>query len=457
MKFFADPIILTTLFLGVLFLIAGLLRQLISPLRKYGIPSSIIAGICGLLLCNLAVSILPLSITELKDVLKMIVYHGLALVFIAIGLQQPPKTANSPDAVSMGFAIGSMAALQGLIGVGLTVILGFFFAESIHPGFGLLLPLGYNQGPGQALTFGSSWESSGFENGGDIGLIIAALGFGWSIFVGIPLVIYGKKKGWITSLETQEDQNDETTADTVELGSLDPLTTHISAIAIVYLLVFLILTMLSEILGEKQKLIDMLWGFHFIIGLGLAIVIQKLQPRLSVPQLSNPMLSRVSNFVVDIVTCAALAAIQISVLTANWIPIVTISFVGGICTVVGVLWLASRSFQKCKFHHAVLWFGASTGTLPMGLALLRIIDPDLKSPAPTSATVGSIFALLFSAPLIAIMPYTINQWPDGYPTAAWITLGLLAIYFVVIIGIWRFFGKLHFNGKTLWNTDSTME
>ena len=450
MTFFTDPIILTVLFLGVLFLIAGILRQLITPLRNYGIPSSIIAGVCGLLLCNLAVSILPLSIEELKNVLKMIVYHGLALVFIAIGLQQPPKTATSPDAVSMGFAIGSMAALQGLIGISVTVIIGLFYTEAIHPGFGLLLPLGYNQGPGQALTFGTSWESSGFENGGDIGLIIAALGFAWSIFVGIPLVIYGKKKGWVTPLNTQETQQSDSKSKTIEVGSLDPLTTHISAVAIVYLLVFLILTMLSDLLGDKQKIVDMLWGFHFIIGLGLAILARKIQPKLSVPQLDNQMLSRVSNFVVDIVTCSALAAIQIAVLKANWLPIVVISFIGGIVTAVGVLWFASRSFQQCKFHHAVLWFGASTGTLPMGLALLRIIDPDLKSPAPTSATVGSIFALLFSAPLLAIMPYTINQWPDGYPTAAWVTIALLASYFIVVIGIWRVFGKLRFSGGSIW-------
>ena len=92
----------------------------------------------------------------------------------------------------------------------------------------------------------------------------------------------------------------------------------------------------------------------------------------------------------------------------------------------------------------------------MGLALLRMIDPELKSPAPTNMTVGSIFAIIFSAPLLAIMPYPISQWPDGFPQAAWITIVLLAVYFVVIVGLWRVFGKLRFTGKGIWKKEKNV-
>jgi len=74
----------------------------------------------------------------------------------------------------------------------------------------------------------------------------------------------------------------------------------------------------------------------------------------------------------------------------------------------------------------------------MGLALLRIIDPDLQSAAPTSATKGAIFALIFSAPLLLfVMPYAISQWPDGYPTTNYILIGIFTIYALIILVFWK--------------------
>ena len=470
MKYFTDPegvitldnLVMTIMLMGVLFLLSGVLRKCVPILRNLGIPSSIIAGVFGLLLGPSLCEIIPLNM----DVLKLIVYHGLALVFISIGLQRPPKTASTPDAMSMGFAIGAMAALQGLVGMLLTVILGFMSGSLIHPGFGLLLPLGFNQGPGQALTFGAAWEPSvlangtlgaGLVDGADVGLIIAALGFAWSIFVGIPLVAYGRKKGWLkSSSSTTVIAEENETEIKSEPGSLDTLTTHIATIAIIYLGVYLALDILSSVLEEKQKIVDMLWGFHFLFGLAFALITRKFLTRpLGIP-LQNRQLGQLSNLVVDLVTCAALAAIQVSVLKNNLVPILVITMAGGLVTVVTVVLLASRSFEQSRFQHAVLWFGASTGTLPMGLALLRMIDPELKSPAPTNMTVGSIFAIIFSAPLLAIMPYPISQWPHGFPQAAWITIALLAVYFVVIVGLWRVFGKLRFTGKGIWKKEKNV-
>ena len=107
-------------------------------------------------------------------------------------------------------------------------------------------------------------------------------------------------------------------------------------------------------------------------------------------------------------------------------------------TFFGVLYLSKRGFHRDRFEHALLWFGSSTGTLPMGLALLRIIDPNLQSAAPTSATKGAVFALIFSAPLLLfVMPYAISQWPDGYPITNYILIGIFIVYALIILGFWK--------------------
>ena len=59
------------------------------------------------------------------------------------------------------------------------------------------MPLGFNQGPGQALSFGRAWESSGLVDGGDIGIIMLH----WVLFGALRLGFHWystgvKRAGW---------------------------------------------------------------------------------------------------------------------------------------------------------------------------------------------------------------------------------------------------------------------
>ena len=74
----------------------------------------------------------------------------------------------------------------------------------------------------------------------------------------------------------------------------------------------------------------------------------------------------------------------------------------------------------------------------MGLALLRLIDPELQSAAPKNATLGAILSLVMYAPLLlGIIPWGIKQWPEAYPQMGWIILGLMVLNLVVLLGVWR--------------------
>jgi hypothetical protein len=42
---------------------------------------------------------------------------------------------------------------------------------------GFLVPLGFNEGPGQALSIGKVWEGAGFSDAATIGLTFAAIGY----------------------------------------------------------------------------------------------------------------------------------------------------------------------------------------------------------------------------------------------------------------------------------------
>jgi glutamate:Na+ symporter, ESS family len=439
-QFFEPGLIQDFLLLGVLLAVAALLLRVVPGLGRLAVPDAILAGVLGLVAGPTVLGWLPFD----QDALEVIVYHGLALVFIAIGLQRPLRGAGGGGAASFAFAMPTMAVTQAL--VGLAVVLGFtvFTATPVSPGFGLLLPLGYQQGPGQALSIGTAWETLGLTDGGRIGLIIAAFGFAWCI-AGVPLVAVGRRLGWIGPLRPVV--TDESAAPTApSAGFMEPLTVQVVAVATAYAVVWGLLLLFDHLLAGRPQLAAQLWGFHFILGAGVAIAGRRLLDRLPVHvPLDDLLLSRVASLVVAFTTAAALTAVRVGVLR-QWLgPILAVTLLGGVCTLLLAVWLGRRAFPEAPFHHALVLFGASTGTLPTGLALLRILDPELRGPVARNIVVGTTGAIVLGLPLIlVVMPLMVGGWASGSMTSFWIGLAILPVYLAALLVGWRLFGPLRF-------------
>jgi hypothetical protein len=87
--------------------------------------------------------------------------------------------------------------LQGIIGIAILLIIGLFISGTF-PAAGLLLPMGYGQGPGQAYNWGHTYEVLwGFEHGTSFGLTIAATGFISASVGGIFYLERLKRKGLV--------------------------------------------------------------------------------------------------------------------------------------------------------------------------------------------------------------------------------------------------------------------
>lgn len=447
MSFWESGLVVDGLIVACLLFAAATLRRLIKPLARLGVPDSMVAGFTGLILGPTALAVLPFN----TDTLELFVYHGLAIVFIAVCLQAPAKGKGGGGARSVAFAIPFFAVLQGFIG--LLVVLGLAVAasEKVHPGLGLMLPLGFQQGPGQALSMGRSWEASGFADGGDVGLIIAAMGFAWAVFIGVPLVAIGRKLGWAEDPGRGGDAAvlDESTRPTPVPGpgAIELLTSQIAWIGGIYLVTYGILFTASNALVDKPQFAAMVWGFHFIIGCLIALVVRRVLDRF-VPDhsLDDALLGRVNAFTVDIVTCSALAAVSLTVFKANLAPILILTTLGGSITLLGCVWFARRAFPRAPFQHAVVMFGAATGTLPTGLALLRIMDPNMEGPVPKNMVLGSAMSLILSVPLlIVVLPIPIAGFADDYWGSIQLAVGILVVYIAALVIGWRLLGPLRFD------------
>ena len=142
-------------------------------------------------------------------------------------------------------------------------------------------------------------------------------------------------------------------------------------------------------------------------------------------------------------TVAALSAVQLSALGSRWWIVLLVTSAGGVVTLLVSLWVAKRAFPSAPFEHFLVLYGSATGTLPVGMALLRTVDPELRSPAPMSAVIGSAGAIIGGAPVVLFLyPIPIVAWPDNYPAAGWVALGLCAAWLCLLVVGWRYVGGL---------------
>jgi len=91
---------------------------------------------------------------------------------------------------------------------------------------------------------------------------------------------------------------------------------------------------------------------------------------------------RIQNTALDFLVVAAIATIRIDVIAQSWIPLVILIAAGIVWNVFCVLFLARRAFQNSAwFERAIAEMGQSMGVTATGLLLLRVVDPDYKTPA----------------------------------------------------------------------------
>jgi len=427
------------LFLGL----ATYIRRSFKFFRKFFIPNAIIAGFIGLLLGPQILNLIPFN----ADHMGTIIYHLMSIGFIALALKDRNTTKNK-DIVNTGIIIVNGYVLQGILGFGLSVLMAYTILPDLFPVFGMLLPLGYGQGAGQAYSMGRQWESLGFSNGGNIGLTIAALGLLWACIGGIPLMNYMiKVKKIKPSYSLTNSQEDTVQVEVVkehvgETESVDGFTIQLFTIGIIYLATYLTLLGLTEVLKNfgtfGNTLSTMLWGFSFIIAALFAILFRFILDVLKKKKVikreytSNFLLERISGGAFDIMITASIAAISITILKQYLLPTMVISTLGGIATILYVIFLGKRMYKNDVLENTLGLYGNLTGVVSTGLALVKEIDPKLESSAGRNLVLGSGAGLFVGFPLMLLLNVPVVGYVSNTPILyLWTMIGLVA-YFAIL-------------------------
>lgn len=437
---FSFDLLLVFGFLSVMLLVGVVLRAWIPFFQKLLFPACLIGGLLGLVLINLGV--ISLNV----EVIKAFAYHFFNISFISVGLT-PPELKEKKQSKEKKIFKGSlwMALVQAVTFpmqaiIGSVVVLFFILGgKTLFKTFGFLLPLAFNEGPGQALSFGRVWETSGFSDASTIGLTFATLGFFFAFFIGVPLANRGLKKekfkkqpmppfllkGILPKGEAAKSAGSLTT----HSASLDSLAFHIAQIGMAYLITYFLLSFLAGLLPADIG--SSIWGFFFLFGLVVAILIRILIQASPFGRLLNhPLQRRITGFSIDYLIVATGCGIELVVVGKHIAPLILIAVTGGIFTTVVVLLLGSK-LSDYKLERTVSIYGVVTGTVSSGLMLLRIVDPELKS--PVAREIG--FMNIFAVPVVGGLTCLLNApfWWGWSVVVTCLVLGLILIAASVIL------------------------
>ena len=440
--------------IAAIMLLANFLRRQIPFVRRSLMPVSVIAGFMMLGLKLLFEKGFKLTNVFDHDLLDTLVYHCIALGFIAMSLRTAAKTQESGDAagVKSGAAIVGSYLIQGFVGLIITIVLALTIKPGLFKAAGLLLPMGYGQGPGQANNIGMTYESYGFAGGQSFGLAIAAAGYICACTVGVIVLNYWKRKKLIERRGEAASGGDDLTVDYFQSeneipvsDSIDKLSVQIALVLAVYLVTYLVTLGITSALtkwapGVGKLLNSMLWGFNFIIGSAAAILLRSvlgsLEKRGAIKRRyqNNYLLNRLSGFFFDIMIVAGIACIDPEDLSGLWLPFALMAAAGGVVTWFYLKRVSRRIYGDYYYEGLISMYGMMTGTIGSGILLLREIDPEFKTPAANNLVVGSSYGILFGAPLLILVTMAAKS-----DLMCYIVAGIIAVYFTLLMLFIRFF------------------
>ena len=435
-----NPVIQLGVMAGLI-LLANILRQKVKIVRTSLMPTAVLAGFILLLLRTTGVVRIDATFLE------AITYHTVALGFIALSLRVPEKPSENGALLASknGALIVSTYLVQALVGLAVSLGLAYTFMPDLFKASGVLLPMAYGQGPGQANNVGSTYEALGMAGGRSFGLSLAAVGYLCACAVGVVYLNVLNRRGKIKRAAEIGKLSGSVTVDVFQdndeipiAESIDKFSIQAALVAFVYLFTYLLTMGITRLLqtfapGLAGMVGTLLWGFNFILGSLIALIVRSAFKKMRKFKImnrqyqNNYLLSRLSGVAFDFMIVAGIASIEIDDLSGYWVPFVLMAVIGGVVTFCFLLYMCKRLYPGYVYEGFLSMFGMLTGTISSGVLLLREIDPDLKTPASNNLITGSSFGIAFGIPMLLLVSFAAKSTVSVFVAAGFIALYLAAL------------------------------
>jgi len=401
------------LVLGVALIIGKLIRMNVKWVQRLFLPSSIIGGFILLFLGPGVLGALaggrwaeagiftPQILAAWRPLPGLLISVVFATMFLGVNL---PSWRSAKKLIGPQFALGvAFGSGQYVVGLLLTIlVLVPFFAAT--PMVGALIEIGFEGGHGTAAGMRQVFENLGFAEGGDLAVAMATIGLLFGIILGIVLINWGVRTGKTEivtgqarfSVEEQrglyaQDEHYPAGNLTSRPASVEPLSLHVAIMTLAILIGWLMLQLLQWIERMTWGQMVLQDGVHFelmrylpLFPMALlgGVIVQRLARAVGLDHMiDHQMMLRIQGLALDFLIVSAIGSMSLGAIGANLPTFLILGAAGIVFCLLIFRFLAPRLIGRFWFERAIADFGQSMGVTATGLILLRIVDPELKSPA----------------------------------------------------------------------------
>ena len=427
-------------FISLLLLVGKLIRVKVKFIQQLFIPPSLLAGLLGLALGPNGLEWIPLS-QELGTYAAILI----AGVFGALPLSSPHvsmKEITQRVGPMWAYAQVGMLLQWGLMGLfGLCVI--HLIWPDLHDAFGIMLSTGFYGGHGTAAAIGTAFDRLGWEDAGSLGMTTATMGVVFAIIGGLLLVKWAARHQQTAFIADFDDLPDELRSGllpehkrdsigeaTTSSISIDSLTLHMSIVWMVAFGGYL----LSQGVKQYYPQLELpVFSCAFVVGL----LLKKGGDLTQVSRYINPQTTqRLSSSFTDLLVACGVASIKLGVIVQYAIPLIVL-LVAGVVIVLSITFYLGRHLSRTFwFERTIFAWGWWTGTMAMGIALLRIVDPKLASKAMDDYAMAYLPIAPVEILLITFVPILFCNGLGLWLSLACIGLSLLILLFSLKMGWW---------------------
>lgn len=407
-------------YLSFLMLLGIFIRSRVKIIEKLFIPASLIGGICGLL-------INPFFIPK-EWIREISLLPGVLIVpvvaSVPLGLKFKGLKEGGRDIVATGGIMFMVTFLQIATGYGVNFLFENILGWNVYRTFGVELNAGFAGGHGTAGLIGRTLKEMNMEYWSvaqGITSTLATFGLVGGLLLGISLI--NRQRG---DRRAGEEKNLRNTARSPV--SSESLFIHTSIIFTVcgasYILVRFIRAHRIPLLSSLS-----VWS----IGMILMFLVWKGMEGLKVEHLVDTgVKSRVTGFLTEFAIVAAVSTLPLKAVFSYAGPLLVITLLGFMVTWGSIRVLTRIHFRdNHSFEREISILGTSLGVFLTGIVLLRICDPDFKTPVLKDYSLG--FSLVsFAGPLVIVSSMELSL-RYGVLAPIFLNLGLLVLTSIFLL------------------------
>lgn len=451
-----QPFVMAMFHVGILafFLLLGkTVRVKVKFLQYILLPSAAVGGLIAILVSPYTWQ----EVIEYPDLMKHVFDNFgeisiFLLNFVFAGMflgQEIPNLKESFKEAGPQIILGEVLSWgQIMIPMALVIfLLNNFF--NLPEAFGTLIAIGFDGGASVAVGYTSTFKELGwYPEGLQLAIASGVAGVLGGCIIGVGLINWLVRKGHTEIADSPDElpdrvrrgilkEQDFEKAGTITVvpQSIEPIALHFCLFGISMLGGWGIVTALSKLPGSLGTFFGFAPLFPFAMLMGM--IIQAVLNKVGLGYLiDRGLVERLQGLALEFCILAVFASLNIPLILKSSIPLTVIILGGIVWSVISALWIAPRIMPDYWAERLLIDYGQSMGNVPVGMMLLRVVDPQFETPVLKAFSYKHAFHSPTFFSILAFLPIAATMWGAG--TILAVSTGVIIVCLILarVLGYW---------------------